>query len=91
MSTAPAARTTTTADDREHRTLVAARAQPPGPALATRDLVLSIATPILLLVLWEVRPRRGHRPALLPAAHPIVSAGGEMLMTASCGSTPRPP
>src|SRR5690606_38980674 len=58
MSTAPAARTTTTADDREHRTLVAARAQRARDRrLATRDLVLSIATPILLLVLWELCAR----------------------------------
>ncbi|MGO2046173.1 MAG: hypothetical protein ACTH2X_02915, partial [Brachybacterium tyrofermentans] len=41
--------------DREQRTLVAAREQRSRDRrLRTRDLVLSIAAPIVLLVLWEV-------------------------------------
>ncbi|WP_062946508.1 ABC transporter permease [Brachybacterium sp. sponge] len=83
MSTAPAARTTTTADDREHRTLVAAREQRARDRrLATRDLVLSIATPILLLVLWELCARvEIIDPRFFPPPTRIVAAGGEMLMS----------
>src|SRR5699024_9301458 len=76
------ARTATTADDREQRTLVAASAQRARDRrLATRDLVLSIATPILLLVLWELCARvEIIDPRFFPPPTRILAAGWEMLL-----------
>ncbi|MGP9538223.1 ABC transporter permease [Brachybacterium sp. AOP43-C2-M15] len=70
-------------NDREQRTLVAARAQRSRDrALATRDLVLSIATPILLLVLWEVSARvQIIDPRFFPPPTRIVAAGYEMVLS----------
>ena len=69
-------------DDREQRTLVAASAQRARErSLATRDLVLSIVTPILLLVLWELSARgQIIDPRFFPPPSRIVTAGYEMLL-----------
>ncbi|MGO1977269.1 ABC transporter permease [Brachybacterium tyrofermentans] len=75
------ARTESTPADREQRTLVAARAQRARDRrLRTRDLVLSIAAPIVLLVLWEVCARLLIiDPRFFPAPTTILAALGEML------------
>ncbi|MGO1481848.1 MAG: ABC transporter permease [Brachybacterium sp.] len=69
-------------NDREQRTLVAASAQRARErSLATRDLVLSIVTPILLLVLWELSARgQIIDPRFFPPPSRIVTAGYEMLL-----------
>ena len=69
-------------DDREQRTLVAARAQRARErSLATRDLVLSISTPILLLVLWELSARyQIIDPRFFPPPTQIVTAAYEMIL-----------
>lgn len=68
--------------DREQRTLVAATAQRARErSLATRDLVLSISTPILLLVLWELSARyQIIDPRFFPPPSQIVTAGYEMIL-----------
>ena len=73
----------TRTDDRERRTLVAASAQRARDRrLATRDLVLSIATPILLLVLWELCARvEIIDPRFFPPPTRILAAGWEMLLS----------
>lgn len=69
-----------TASDREQRTLAAARAERAAERrLQTRDLILAIATPILLLALWEVCARvEIIDPRFFPAPSHIVQAGIEM-------------
>jgi NitT/TauT family transport system permease protein len=66
--------------DREDRTLIAARAQRSRErSLASRDLVLSIATPIVLLLLWEVSARALIiDPRFFPPPTRIVQSGIEM-------------
>ncbi|MFC0672852.1 ABC transporter permease [Brachybacterium hainanense] len=68
-------------EDREERTLVAARAHRSREnLLRTRDLVLSIAAPIVLLLLWEVCARLLIiDPRFFPAPTKILLAGWEML------------
>ncbi|MCT1997932.1 ABC transporter permease [Brachybacterium muris] len=65
---------------RDERTLEAARRQRQrARALATRDLVLSIAAPILLVALWEVCARvQIIDPRFFPPPSQIVTAGFEM-------------
>ena len=67
--------------DREDRTLVAARAhRARESALRTRDLVLSIAAPVVLVLLWEVSARALIiDPRFFPAPTTILAALGEML------------
>lgn len=74
--------TTTSAIDREQRTLEAARAQRGAERrLRTRDLVLSIAAPIVLVVAWELCARLLIiDPRFFPPPTRILSAGGEMLL-----------
>lgn len=81
MSTQP--RTDTSATSRDERTLVAARAQRARDRrLSTRDLILSISTPILLIVLWEVCSRALIiDPRFFPPPTRIVAAGVDMLRT----------
>jgi NitT/TauT family transport system permease protein len=82
-SSAAPVRPATTADDREQRTLVAASEQRARDRrLTTRDLVLSIATPILLLVLWELCARvEIIDPRFFPPPTRILAAGWEMLLS----------
>ncbi|WP_422116365.1 ABC transporter permease [Brachybacterium sp. UNK5269] len=74
--------TTTSAIDREQRTLEAARAQRGAERrLRTRDLVLSIAAPIVLVVAWELCARLLIiDPRFFPPPTRILAAGGEMLL-----------
>ena len=67
---------------RDQRTLVAAREQRSRErALSTRDLLLSIITPILLLVLWEVSARALIiDPRFFPPPTRIVAVGYEMVL-----------
>lgn len=73
--------TITSATDREQRTLEAARAQRGAERrLRTRDLVLSIAAPIVLVVAWELSARALIiDPRFFPPPTRILTAGGEML------------
>ncbi|MCT2178842.1 ABC transporter permease [Brachybacterium muris] len=68
---------------RDERTLEAARRQRQrARALATRDLVLSIAAPILLVLLWEVCARTHIiDPRFFPPPSQIVTAGVEMAVS----------
>src|SRR5690606_20170155 len=71
------------ADTRAQRTLVAARAQRARDRrLATRDLILAITTPFLLLVLGELCPRgQSLAPRFFPPATRILTAGGERILS----------
>lgn len=78
-----AARPDATTARRDERTLEAAQRQRQrARALATRDLVLSIAAPILLVLLWEVCARvQIIDPRFFPPPSQIVTAGIEMART----------
>ncbi|MDN5899869.1 MAG: ABC transporter permease [Brachybacterium sp.] len=69
-------------DERAERTLVAARAHRSRESrLRTRDLVLSIAAPIVLVLLWEVCARLLIiDPRFFPPPTKIVMALGEMAL-----------
>ena len=71
------------ANTRAQRTLVAARAQRARDRrLATRDLILAITTPILLLVLWELCARgQIIDPRFFPPPTRILTAGWEMILS----------
>ena len=68
---------------REERTLEAAQAQRRhARALSTRDLVLSISAPIVLVLLWEISARALIiDPRFFPPPTRIVAAGWEMLLS----------
>ncbi|GAA1488640.1 ABC transporter permease [Brachybacterium sacelli] len=67
--------------DREQRTLEAARAhRAQEKRLRSRDLALSIAAPIVLIVLWEVCARALIiDPRFFPPPTRILAAGAEMI------------
>ena len=75
--------TTPTATGRDQRTLEAARAHRAREnRLRTRDLALSIAAPVLLVVLWELCARALIiDPRFFPAPTRILSAGVDMVRT----------
>ena len=69
--------------DREQRTLEAARDQRARERrLRTRDLVLSISAPIVLLLAWEISARLLIiDPRFFPAPTTILRAGADMLVS----------
>ena len=73
--------TTITDDEREQRTLEAARADRAREnRLRRRDLALAIGTPIVLLLLWELCARvEIIDPRFFPAPTVILAAGVTMI------------